>query len=177
MADEQAAKRYAQAALELGIENGDIETWRQDLEDLATVLSESDAANYFADTRVPIEDRLKSAERVLDVSPMSLNLARVLVSRGRSRIARQVANAFSRLADAHHGIEHAKVITAVELPGDRLRAIEARLSQSLGKSVRATSVVDPSIIGGILIRVGDSLVDGSVRTRLKRLRLELEGVR
>ncbi|MBK7724481.1 MAG: F0F1 ATP synthase subunit delta [Dehalococcoidia bacterium] len=56
-------------------------------------------------------------------------------------------------------------------------AIAARLSPSLGKDVRATSVVDPGIIGGVVVKVGDRLVDGSVKSRLKRLRRELEGAR
>lgn len=177
MADEQAAKRYAQAALELAVEGGNIAAWRSDLADIAAVLTESEAAGYFADTRVPVEERLGALERVLDIGPMSLNLARVLVTRGRSRMARQVAQAFQRLADEHEGIEHARVVTAIDLPPEQLRAIEARLSAQLGKRVQATAQVDPSIVGGILIRVGDSLVDGSVRTRLKRLKAELEGAR
>ena len=65
----------------------------------------------------------------------------------------------------------------VELSADQLNAISARLSQSLGRQVRARAVVDTSIIGGVVVRVGDKLVDGSIRTRLKRLRRELEGAR
>jgi F-type H+-transporting ATPase subunit delta len=58
-----------------------------------------------------------------------------------------------------------------------LTAIQNQLSRELGKNVRATAVVDPGILGGVVVKVGDRLVDGSVRTRLKRLRRELEGAR
>jgi F-type H+-transporting ATPase subunit delta len=81
------------------------------------------------------------------------------------------------MADAEAGIEHAEITTAIDLTADQVRSIEERLSQASGKQVRATASVDPSILGGVIVRVGDRLVDGSVRTRLKQLRRELEGVR
>jgi F-type H+-transporting ATPase subunit delta len=116
-------------------------------------------------------------ERALAVSPLVLNLAKLLVSKGRSRDARAVAEAFGRMADEHEGIVHATVTTALPLGAAQLGAIESRLSVSLGMRVSATAVVDAAIIGGVVVRVGDRLVDGSVRTRLRRLRRELEGVR
>jgi len=69
------------------------------------------------------------------------------------------------------------VTTAVELPPERVAAIERQLSERFGKKVIAATKVDPSIIGGAIIRVGDRLIDGSIRTRLKLLRRELEGAR
>lgn len=177
MADPQAAKRYAQAAFELAAEAGTVETWRSELADVATVLTDSQLAPVLADTKVPVERRLAMLERALAVSPLVLNLARLLVSKGRSLDARAVADAFGRMADEQQGIAHASVTTAVSLSTEQLTAIETQLSATLHKQVKATAVVDPGIIGGVVVRVGDKLVDGSVRTRLKRLRLELEGAR
>ncbi|MEJ5221650.1 MAG: ATP synthase F1 subunit delta, partial [Tepidiforma sp.] len=85
--------------------------------------------------------------------------------------------AFNRLADDYEGIAHAEVTTAVPLTDEQLASIRARLGQQLGKQVVATARVDPAIIGGAIVRVGDRLIDGSVRTRLKLLRRELEGAR
>ncbi len=75
-----------------------------------------------------------------------------------------------------HGLDFYPTIFEY-IDADQLNAISSRLSSSLGRDVRARSVVDPSILGGVVVRVGDKLVDGSIRTRLKRLRKELEGVR
>lgn len=177
MADLQAAKRYAQAAFGIARDAGAVATWRMQLDDVASVLSESGLAPVLADSRVPVDQRTGMVERILDVDPMVLNLARLLVSKGRSGEARAVAEAFGRMADEHEGIAHAQVTTAVELAPAQLEAIARQIGAAVGKQIRATGSVEPGIVGGIVIRVGDKLVDGSVRTRLKQLRRELEGAR
>lgn len=175
MADLQAAKRYAQAAFHIALEHGTITAWRSDLHDIAQVLSDSEIAPALADGRLPLINRLDMVARTLAISPLALNLARLLVQKGRSLDARAVSDAFDRMADEYEGISHAKITTAVELTPEQLRGIEQQLSASLSRSVRAVGVVDPSIIGGVVVRIGDRLVDGSVRTQLNQLRRELEG--
>lgn len=177
MAEVAAARRYAQAAFDIARDTGTIPVWRAELADVASVLAESGLAPVLADGKLPVESRLAMVERALSVSPMVLNLAKLLVQKGRSLDAGWVASAFARMADEHDGIAHAQVTTAVELSQDQLDGIAKQLSTSLGKEVRATSTVDPAIVGGVVIKVGDKLVDGSVKTRLRRLRRELEGVR
>jgi F-type H+-transporting ATPase subunit delta len=177
MADVAAAKRYAQAAFEIARDEGTIARWRSELGDIASVLAESQVAPVLADARIALDRRLAGVERALDVSPKALNLAKLLVQKGRSLDARAVANAFNRLADDAEGIAHAQVTTAVPLSAEQLQAIATQLGSQLRKDVRATGTVDPGILGGVVVKVGDRLVDGSLRTRLKRLRRELEGAR
>ena len=177
MADVQAGKRYAQAAFGIARDGNSIAAWRSELNDIAEVLSDSGLAPVLADSKVPLDQRLSLVERALDISPVALNLAKLLVQKNRSADARAVAEAFGRMADEHEGIAHAEVTTAVELTPGKLSEIEKQLSAQVGKNVKATAKVDPAILGGLVVRVGDQLVDGSVRTRLKRLRRELEGAR
>jgi F-type H+-transporting ATPase subunit delta len=177
MAELEAAKRYAQAAFDIALEANAIEAWRADLGDIAQVLSESNASALLADQRVPVDRRLAMVDRTLDVQPLALNLAKLLVSKGRSLDARWVAEAFNRMADTQQDIVHARITTAVDLSAEELNGIRQQLSQRLGKTVIAEAVVDPAIIGGLVVQVGDRLVDGSVSTRLKSLRRELEGAR
>src|SRR5436190_19912634 len=132
MADVQAGKRYAQAAFELALESGDIPRWRRDVDDIASVLAESEAAPVLANSRIATDRRLAMVERVLDVQPLALNLARLLVAKGRSLDARAVSDAFNRLADEHEGIAHAEITTAVPLSADQVRALEQQLSSSFG---------------------------------------------
>ncbi|HET7737118.1 MAG TPA: ATP synthase F1 subunit delta [Tepidiformaceae bacterium] len=173
----EAAKRYAQAAFGLAVDSGTVDHWRAELNDIATVLAESQLATTLADGRVPLDQRLAILDRVLDVTPLALNLAKVLVRKGRSLAAREVATAYGRLADEHAGIAHAQVTSAVELDSAQVAAIEQKLSSEIGKTVRATVNVDPALVGGLTIRVGDKLLDTSVRTRLRMLRRQLEGAR
>jgi F-type H+-transporting ATPase subunit delta len=127
----------------------------------------------FADDRRPPRDRYALVDRVLDVPPIARNLAKLLIQKSRSRGARAIANSFNALADEHAGIAKAEITTAVPISDAQRAGIETQLSRTLGKTVTATSAVDPSLIGGLIVRVGDQLIDGSVRTRLRLLRKEL----
>lgn len=175
MADRQAAKRYAQAAFAIARDGDAIAQWRGDLDDVAAVLADSDAAGWFAAPRVPVADRQAAAERALEVGPLALNLARLLVAKGRTLEARDIADAFNRLADEHEGLAQAEITTAVPLGDDQVAAMEQRLGEALGKQITATAAVDSDIIGGVVLRIDDHLIDGSVRTRLRRMRQELSG--
>ncbi|MCY3602562.1 MAG: ATP synthase F1 subunit delta [Chloroflexi bacterium] len=175
MADRQAAKRYAQAAFAIARDGDAIAQWRADLDDVAAVLAESDAAGWFAAPRVAVAERQAAAERALEVGPLALNLARLLIAKGRTLEAREVADAFNRLADEHEGLAQAEITTAVPLQDDQVAAMEQRLGEALGKQITATAAVDSDIIGGVVLRIDDHLIDGSVRTRLRRLRQELSG--
>jgi F-type H+-transporting ATPase subunit delta len=80
------------------------------------------------------------------------------------------------MLDDRRGIAHATVTTAVALSDEERRAVTGKLSSITGKQVDITSVVDESIIGGVVARIGDQLIDGSTRTRLLALKRRLEGV-
>lgn len=175
MASDEAARRYAQAAFDIAVADGTIEQWRSELDDIASVLAESELARTFADDRIPLEERYALVDRVLDISPKATNLSKLLVQKGRSRGARFVERAFSRMADERENKVDVDIASAVELTPEHLASIEQSLAQSIGKTIRATVSVDPGLVGGIVIRVGDQLIDGSVRTRLRRLQRQLEG--
>jgi F-type H+-transporting ATPase subunit delta len=174
-ADFSAAKRYAQAAFDLASESGSIATWRSDLGDIASVLTESQLADWFADRNVAVETREAAVQRILDVQPLALNLAKLLVQRSRTRDARAISDAFGRLADIHDGIVDAQVTTAVAIDAAQSARIEQQISTAVGKRIRLTTAVDPALLGGLVIRVGDQLVDGSLSGRLKTLKKQLEG--
>lgn len=175
MATDEASRRYAQAAFAIALDDGSIDQWRQDLADIATVLAGSDLELVLADDRIPLEDRQALVDRVLDISPKARNLAKLLVAKGRSRGAAFVAKWFDALANEHEGRTTAEVTAAVEMTDAQIADIERQLTSSVGKQVTATATVDPTLIGGVIVRVGDQLIDGSIRTRLRRLQKSLEG--
>ncbi len=175
MADSQAGKRYAQAAFGIARDSGTIAVWRSDLADIASVLAASPVSSILADTKIALSERLEMTAKILDIAPPALNLAKLLIQKGRSLDAGAVATAFTRFADEFEGIAKATVTTAVAISAEQLAAIEAQLSQSLGRRVQATPAVDPALVGGVVVRIGDQIVDGSIRTRLQSLRRELQG--
>lgn len=174
MASEEAASRYAQAAFAIAVDDGTIDQWRRDLADIATVLADSELAMHLADDRIPVAERQALIERALDIAPKALNLAKLLIAKGRSQGAGFVASAFERMADEHEGRIQAEVTSAIDLTQEQVAAIAQHLSEVSGRQVTVRLTVDPAIMGGLIVRVGDQLTDGSVRTRLRRLQRQLE---
>lgn len=174
-ADSAAAKRYAQAAFDLAVESNAVGAWRSDLEDIAQVLTDSGMADWLASRNVLLAERLAAIDKVLDVQPLALNFAKLLVSRQRSLDARSIVKAFDGMADAYEGIIDAQITTAVPLEAAQKAALEQQIASAVGKRIRLTTAVEPGIVGGLVVRVGDQLIDGSVRAKLRNLRRQLEG--
>ena len=107
------------------------------------------------------------------VSRPVLNLILLQLRRGRIEDLPRVAAEFRRLDNARQGITEATATTAAELTQDEIRALTAKLEQFTGGRVELDVQVDPSLLGGLVVRVGDRLIDGSVRGRLERLRNQL----
>ena len=123
---------------------------------------------------IPAAIRRTTIDRFLaDAHPLVRNVLKVLVDNGRLEEAPEVARSFRALVNEREQQLDVHVTSAVEL-SDELRAkLEQRLSSNTGKQVRLHASVDPSIIGGLVVRHGDTLVDTSLRGRLDQLRLAL----
>jgi F-type H+-transporting ATPase subunit delta len=173
---EVAAKRYAQAAFDIARERDELDRWVEDLRAIADLAAQPGVVELLASSRVPFEVKERLLRSGLaDVSPLALNLARLLVQKGRIALAGQVRDEYQRLLDEHRGMAQALVLTAVPLSEDEERAVAQRLRELTGKEIVLERRVDPEIMGGLVARVGDRLIDGSTRTRLLELRRKLAG--
>lgn len=174
-----AARRYAEAVFELADQSEALVRWSGDLRTIADFISEADVSRVIMNNRVPREqkDRLLQAGLAGEISKQAMNLASILNQRNKLGLARQIQRLFQEMVDERQGIAHATVTTAVALSDEEQRAIAGRLSSFTGKHVDVTPVVDESIVGGIVARIGDQLIDGSTRTRLVALRRQLEAGR
>jgi F-type H+-transporting ATPase subunit delta len=172
---ETAARRYAEAAFEVAMRDGTLEAWRSELDVAAGIVSDERALQVLANPAIPADKRASVLEDVLgrNVSRPVLNLIQLMLRRGRIEMLPRVAAEFRRLDDDRQGITHATAISAAPLEPDEIRALTARLEQSTGGRIELDVQVDPSLLGGIVVRVGDRLIDGSVRGRLERLRNQL----
>jgi F-type H+-transporting ATPase subunit delta len=124
---------------------------------------------------VPREGRAQLLDRALgrSVSGPVRNLIQLQLRRGRIDQLAQVAAEFRRLDNRRQGITTATATAAAQLTPDEVRALTTRLEQFTGGRVELDVQVDPSLLGGLVVRVGDRLIDGSVRGRLERLRNRL----
>ena len=172
---DSAARRYAEAAFEVAQRDGTIEVWRSELDAAAVVIGDERAMVALGNPALPIDQRSVAVASLLKgtASAPVQNLIQLLLRRGRIEELARVAAEFRRLDDRRQGITHATVTSAAPLSQDEIRALTARLEQSSGGRIALATQVDESLLGGLVVRIGDRLIDGSVRGRLERLRNQL----
>jgi len=170
-----AARRYAEAAFQLATRDRAVDAWRRDLGTAATMLGDERVARLIEDPSRPFADRSEIVDRLLRkrVRPAVANLVRLLARRGRLDLIAAVSAEFGRLVNIERGIVTAIVTAAAPLRKDELAAVDKRLRAMTGKTVELEVRVDPDLIGGLTVRLGDRLIDASVRGRLERLRDQL----
>ena len=173
-----SARRYAEAVLGLAEDGDAMVSWSGDLRTIADFVSEPDVMSIVRSGKAPRAEKLRLLDAGLSgqISPLAMNLVRVLNERNKLPLAREIQTAFQEMVDQRRGVAHAIVTTAVALSDDERSAIASKLSSMTGKQVDVTPVVDESIIAGVIARIGDQLIDGSARTRLLALKRRLEGV-
>jgi F-type H+-transporting ATPase subunit delta len=172
-----APKRYAQAIFEIARADGTFEAWQRDLTTMESLVTDETGRQFFGSPKVDATDKRQVAERLLAsrVQPRALNLARVLIQRGRFTDIARVAAAFAEMVRDYQGIAVAEVTTAVPLDDAARADVARRLGALVGKRIELHTKVDESIIGGLIARIGDYLIDGSVTGQLTRMRARLEG--
>jgi len=169
-----AGRRHAQAVFQIAVETNQLDKWLADLQLLASVLTDSTVRAFLENPKVKVEDKKELLRQVLvGVSPLALNLADLLVAKKRLHLLADLVAEYRRLMNAHRGIEEAEVTTAVGVDRPQAEKIGRGLAAMAGKGVLLEMKVDPEILGGFVARLGDKLVDGSVRTRLEDLKKNL----
>jgi F-type H+-transporting ATPase subunit delta len=173
-----AAKRYAEAAHLIAREDGKEDAWAQGLAAMSALYGDPEAQAFFQNSATPPEQKRELVEKSLaGVEPPVLNMALLLLRRGRATLGPQIAEAYQELLDESRGIHHATVTTAVPLSDEDRRAVERRLKELTGGEVVTKTQVDEDILGGLVVRIGDRLIDGSTRSRLQQLKQDLAGAR
>jgi F-type H+-transporting ATPase subunit delta len=171
---DSAPRRYAEAAFGIALRDDTIDTWRRELDAAADTLASGELEGALANPAIPLDQRIAAGEEVFaSLSQPVRNLILLLVRRRRIEQLARVAAEFRRLDDRRRGIVHATATSAAPLEPDDVRAIVARLEGMTGGTVELETAVDPDLLGGVVVRVGDRLIDGSVRGRLERLRHQL----
>jgi F-type H+-transporting ATPase subunit delta len=170
-----SARRYAEAAFELAAADDAYDAWSRDLELAAQLLADDRVSRLLDNPSVPLRDRQKLVGKMLDrrVAGPVANLVRLLAQRGRTGLLPAISVEFRRLLNRKRGIVEAIATSAKPLSPDAREAVRRRVEAMTGAKVELQTAVDESLIGGLTVRVGDRLLDASVRGRLERLRHEL----
>jgi F-type H+-transporting ATPase subunit delta len=170
-----SGKRYAKAVFELAQQEGSVDAWAKRLQAVRDLLGQEAVRQVVANPTLPPRRRLQALEALAtrEMGQEGLNLARLLVEAGRVGIVGDLVNEYEQLADAASGRLRATATTAVELSQQERTRIREQLSRRFGREVRLEVRVDPDIIGGLVLEVGDRLIDASVAGRLQQLRRTL----
>ncbi|GAH99840.1 unnamed protein product [marine sediment metagenome] len=168
------ARRYSQAVFNIALERNELDRWQSDLRKIASLGEDATFIALLENPKVRFEDKVGLlSERLGDINPLALNLVYLLVTRGRLSMAGDIAGEYQRLLDGYRGIEQAEVTTAIPLDDEDRQRLEEHLGAVVGKKVVLKLKVDSSLIGGIIARIGDKLLDGSTHSKLMALRNEL----
>lgn len=170
-----SSKRYAQAVFQIGLEQRNLDTWQNDLEVMGRALENLEFASLLDAPQIPSAVKITVVKETLaeSVAPLSLNLLSLLASRGVTHLVPKILDEYIIMLDSHKGIERAEIVAALPLNKRQETQIVKLLENNIGKKIEIRSTQQPRIIGGLIARVGDRVIDGSVVTKLKNLRREL----
>ncbi|MBM4177973.1 MAG: ATP synthase F1 subunit delta [Ignavibacteria bacterium] len=170
------SRRYAKALLSVAVDKNILEAVTRDVETLRSTAEASRDLRSMLRSPV-IESRVKKAvlQEALasTVTPEMLEFFNLVIDKGRGDLWREISGQFRSLVDGIEKIERIEVTSAVEIEASQRSALETSIGKKLGKKVVASYRVDPAIMGGAVIRIGDQIQDGSLRHQLHVLKHKL----
>ena len=173
------AGRYASALFDLARDQKQIESVGKSLEALGQALVDSKDFNELVTS--PLVSREEASKALaaiapdLGLDPITTNFLGVLAKNGRKNQLQNVIRAYRRLAAEHRGETTADVVTARPLNDDQLTQLKQQLRSRAGRDVTIDAQVDPTILGGIVVKLGSQQIDASIRTKLNRLAQAMKG--
>lgn len=175
MANGAVARRYAQAVMEIAQQQGTVDRWLADVRLIGEAFGNRQLAFILREPKIPLSRKQLIVRDLLadKVRHDALNLALVLVQDDLVAAAPRLAQEFEHLYDDYRGQAKAQVTTAMKLDEAERSEIAAALQRVTGRRIILEERVNPSILGGVVARVGDTLIDGSVQRRLALLREQI----
>ena len=169
------ARRYAGAMFDIGLKQHSLERTLEDVRGIAQVFAHRKLAYLLREPKVPAQRKEAAIRQALanKLLPTSLNLALLVVQRELVDIMPNIANELEQLVLNYKNEAIADVTTATRIDDAELTQIKQALEKRTGKTIITQARVQPDILGGVIARVGDQVIDGSIRTRLAALRQQL----
>ncbi len=174
------AHRYARALLDIGVERKNFEQLGRELDRVVGLYASADLAELFRNPKFDAEARKKVLTELLRrlmVSPICRNFLHLLVDRNRIAHLPDIVEAYHDLADEHAGRLRARVSVAHRLSEPEIARLRTVLQKVTGLQVVVEQEEDPTLLGGVITRIGGKVYDGSVRAELDALRSSLKQIR
>lgn len=170
-----SARRYAQAVFQIALEHDSLDVWVDDLQTLADLLEDGEVAAFLDAPQVPDARKLETIEELLgdSVGALPANLLGLLATKSMTQLIPGILEQFSVMVDRHRGIQWADVTTAVPLDDAQQKEVSQLLGGIVGSDVSLRTYVEPELIGGIIARLDDRVIDGSVRSKLRDMHRQI----
>jgi F-type H+-transporting ATPase subunit delta len=171
------SKRYARALFEVASDNQTIEATETELVDIASIIEQNEELKLLlTHPKISSEDKKQMMNELFagNVSEATMNFINLILERGREESLLDIVKDFTQFANEARGIVDAVVTTAKPLGEQEINELAKEFGQKLNKTLRVTTEIDPSIIGGVIVRIGDRLYDGSIKGRLARFTQQIK---
>jgi len=170
-----SARPYARAVYALATETSSVESWGEALALMAAVAADASMQEILDKPQLSKEQKGEIMLKVLSdkLNQQQQNLVRLMAENGRLRALPEVAHQFDIYRAEAEGKVDAEVISAFALTSEQERAITEMLKSKLGRDVSITTSTDESLIGGVVIKAGDTIIDGSLKSQLESLAITL----
>lgn len=178
MASEELINGYARALFDVVRAEGELDRVEDELYRFGKILeANNELKQALGDQSIDRIQREKILQDLLEekVSQHTLGLLTFIVGQGRARQLPQILDQLSRLAAESRNSVVAEVRTAVPLDESQRKALGESLSKATGKKVEVKAIVDPSVLGGVVAKIGDTVIDGTIRSRLQELKDQVRG--
>ena len=173
------ADRYAQALFEVGEETQTTSELYQELKQLVKILNENkDLYNFLKSPLIGKEDKKNVMKNIFEnqLSKNMNNFLKIVIDKDRMSAIGNIQESYKNLLNDKNNILEGTVITAVALNEKEIKDLEKNLSTKYNKNVTLTNVVDETILGGVLVKLGNEEIDGTVKTRLSKMKKQLSQV-
>jgi ATP synthase F1 delta subunit len=172
---EEIAEVYARSLFEVAREAGKVDDVREQLGQVADAISESrDLQVFFFSPYFSSEEKVQGLGRAVDgADPIVVNFLALLIEKHRTPAIFRIRQRYEALWQEENRVLPVQITSAVQLSDDTVRSIGERIGERTGRRVELRSAVDPDILGGLVLRVGNSVLDASIRNRLENLRKQV----
>ncbi|MGI5879643.1 MAG: F0F1 ATP synthase subunit delta [Syntrophomonadaceae bacterium] len=180
MLNKSVARRYAEAFFSIAQETGKVDQLQQELEKVVQVISETEhLQEYFDHLLIPPKEKKELVEKIFagQISSTAFNFLSMIIDKRRGNYIGLIVDEYKAMADETRNIAMADLISAREVSEEDIKLLAEKLSASTGKTVQLKLKVDPTLLGGVKIRMGDQVIDATVAKKLDMLREQLKQVK